>query len=123
MIIANGNHQRAIPRAQGWPEWEGRKERTDERRIRAGPHARGHHPAVRGALQCRGRGRGGGAVRGGRRDGLPARADHGGPCRDPRTVASVLAHAPQFTPEEPLPTLICGDIALTSTAPKDEAGA
>ena len=37
--------------------------------------------------------------------------------------ASVLAHAPQFTPEEPLPTLVCGDIALTSTAPKDEAGA
>lgn len=37
--------------------------------------------------------------------------------------ASVLAHAPRFTPEDPLPTLVSGDIALTSTAPKDGAGA
>jgi len=37
--------------------------------------------------------------------------------------ASVLAHAPHFTPEDPLPTLVSGDIALTSTAPKDDAGA
>jgi ketosteroid isomerase-like protein len=35
----------------------------------------------------------------------------------------VLAHAPHFEPEQPLPTLISGDIALTSTAPKDGAGA
>jgi ketosteroid isomerase-like protein len=35
----------------------------------------------------------------------------------------VLAHAPHFELEEPLPTLISGDIALTSTAPKDGAGA
>jgi uncharacterized protein (TIGR02246 family) len=35
----------------------------------------------------------------------------------------VLAHAPHFEPEALLPTLISGDIALTSTAPKDEAGA
>jgi ketosteroid isomerase-like protein len=35
----------------------------------------------------------------------------------------VLAHAPHFEPETPLPTLISGDIALTSTAPKDGAGA
>jgi ketosteroid isomerase-like protein len=28
-----------------------------------------------------------------------------------------------FEPEEPLPTLISGDIALTSTPPKDAAGA
>ncbi|HET6636637.1 MAG TPA: nuclear transport factor 2 family protein [Streptomyces sp.] len=35
----------------------------------------------------------------------------------------VLAHAPHFTPERPLPTLINGDIALTSTPPKDGAGA
>jgi len=36
---------------------------------------------------------------------------------------SVLAHRPHFTPEPPLPTLICGDIALTSTPPSDGAGA
>ncbi len=37
--------------------------------------------------------------------------------------ASVLAHRPHFRYEEPLPTLISGDIALTSTAPRDDAGA
>jgi uncharacterized protein (TIGR02246 family) len=37
--------------------------------------------------------------------------------------AKVLANRPHFTPEEPLPTLISGDIALTSTPPKDGAGA
>jgi len=35
----------------------------------------------------------------------------------------VLANRPHFEPEEPLPTLIAGDIALTSTPPKDAAGA
>jgi uncharacterized protein (TIGR02246 family) len=35
----------------------------------------------------------------------------------------VLAHAPHFEPERPLPTLISGDIALTSTPAKDGAGA
>jgi uncharacterized protein (TIGR02246 family) len=35
----------------------------------------------------------------------------------------VLANAPRFEPESPLPTLISGDIALTSTPPKDNAGA
>jgi ketosteroid isomerase-like protein len=35
----------------------------------------------------------------------------------------VLASRPHFEPEQPLPTLILGDIALTSTAPKDDAGA
>jgi uncharacterized protein (TIGR02246 family) len=35
----------------------------------------------------------------------------------------VLANAPRFELESSLPTLICGDIALTSTAPKDDAGA
>ncbi|MDL9946325.1 SgcJ/EcaC family oxidoreductase [Gordonia sp. ABSL11-1] len=38
--------------------------------------------------------------------------------------ASVLAHRPTFTPEEPLPTLYFGDdLALTSTPPRDGAGA
>ena len=37
--------------------------------------------------------------------------------------AKVLAGAPRFQPEDPLPTLVSGDIALTSTAPKDDAGA
>ena len=37
--------------------------------------------------------------------------------------AAVLEHKPTFTPEEPLPTLVCGDIALTSTPPHDDAGA
>ena len=37
--------------------------------------------------------------------------------------ASVLEHEPHFEQEEPLPTLVSGDIALTSTAPKDGAGA
>jgi len=35
----------------------------------------------------------------------------------------VLAGRPRFEPEQPLPTLISGDIALTSTPPKDGAGA
>jgi uncharacterized protein (TIGR02246 family) len=35
----------------------------------------------------------------------------------------VLANAPRFEQESPLPTLISGDIALTSTPPKDGAGA
>ena len=35
----------------------------------------------------------------------------------------VLANAPGFEPESPLPTLVSGDIALTSTPPKDGAGA
>jgi ketosteroid isomerase-like protein len=37
--------------------------------------------------------------------------------------ASVLEHAPHFEHEEPLPTLVSGDIALTSTPPKDGGGA
>jgi uncharacterized protein (TIGR02246 family) len=37
--------------------------------------------------------------------------------------AGVLAHRPKFEPEAPLPTLISGDIALTSTPPHDGAGA
>lgn len=35
----------------------------------------------------------------------------------------VLAKRPHFEPEQPLPTLITGEIALTSTPPKDGAGA
>ncbi|NBE85178.1 DUF4440 domain-containing protein [Micromonospora sp. NEAU-HG-1] len=35
----------------------------------------------------------------------------------------VLANRPRFEPEPPLPTLISGDIALTSTVAKDGAGA
>ncbi|MHB1534327.1 MAG: YybH family protein [Acidimicrobiales bacterium] len=35
----------------------------------------------------------------------------------------VLAAAPQFEPEEPLPALVSGDIALTATVAKDGAGA
>lgn len=35
----------------------------------------------------------------------------------------VLANAPHFEPELPLPTLVSGDIALTSTPPRDGAGA
>jgi uncharacterized protein (TIGR02246 family) len=34
-----------------------------------------------------------------------------------------LPHMPRFEPEPPLPTLLSGDIALTSTPPKDGAGA
>ena len=37
--------------------------------------------------------------------------------------AKVLANRPHFEPEAPLPTLISGDLALTSTPPKDGAGA
>lgn len=37
--------------------------------------------------------------------------------------AKVLANSPHFEQEPPLPTLASGDIALTSTAPKDGAGA
>jgi uncharacterized protein (TIGR02246 family) len=35
----------------------------------------------------------------------------------------ILAKAPRFEPEPPLPTLISGDLALTSTPPRDGAGA
>lgn len=37
--------------------------------------------------------------------------------------AEVLSHKPHFEAEEPLPTLTGGDIALTSTPPRDGAGA
>jgi uncharacterized protein (TIGR02246 family) len=37
--------------------------------------------------------------------------------------ARALPGMPQFQPEEPLPTLMSGDLALTSTPPKDDAGA
>jgi ketosteroid isomerase-like protein len=36
--------------------------------------------------------------------------------------ASVLADRPHFEPEEPLPTIMSGDLALTSTVRKDGAG-
>jgi uncharacterized protein (TIGR02246 family) len=35
----------------------------------------------------------------------------------------VLANRPTFQPEAPLPTLVSGDLALTSTPPMDGAGA
>ncbi|MEU5687763.1 YybH family protein [Streptomyces venezuelae] len=35
----------------------------------------------------------------------------------------LMSSNPKFEPEEPLPTLISGDIALTATPPKDGAGA
>ncbi|TQF68574.1 DUF4440 domain-containing protein [Rhodococcus spelaei] len=35
----------------------------------------------------------------------------------------VIANAPTMVPEPPLPTLISGDLALTSTPPRDGAGA
>jgi uncharacterized protein (TIGR02246 family) len=35
----------------------------------------------------------------------------------------VLANGPRFEPEQPLATLLSGDIALTSTPPKDGTGA
>jgi ketosteroid isomerase-like protein len=34
-----------------------------------------------------------------------------------------LANAPHFEPEDPLPTLVSGNIALTATVAKDGAGA
>jgi len=37
--------------------------------------------------------------------------------------AKALPNMPRFQPEPPLPTLLSGDIALTSTPPKDGAGA
>jgi ketosteroid isomerase-like protein len=40
-----------------------------------------------------------------------------------RLWEKVLASAPHFEPEPPLPTLVSGDIALTSTPPRDGAGA
>src|SRR3954471_24025519 len=36
--------------------------------------------------------------------------------------AEVLTRAPHFEPEDPLPTLVNGDIALTSTPAKDGTG-
>jgi uncharacterized protein (TIGR02246 family) len=37
--------------------------------------------------------------------------------------AELLPKMPEFKPEQPLPTLISGDLALTSTPPRDGAGA
>jgi uncharacterized protein (TIGR02246 family) len=37
--------------------------------------------------------------------------------------AKILERAPRFEPEPPLPTLISGDLALTSTPPRDGTGA
>ncbi|MEU8243959.1 nuclear transport factor 2 family protein [Actinoplanes missouriensis] len=37
--------------------------------------------------------------------------------------ADLLPRMPQFEPEPPLPTLISGDLALTSTPPSDGSGA
>ena len=37
--------------------------------------------------------------------------------------SAVLSHQPRFQAEEPLPTLVSGNIALTSTPPRDGAGA
>jgi len=37
--------------------------------------------------------------------------------------AQVLASGARFEPEPPLPTLVSGDLALTSTPPRDGAGA
>lgn len=36
---------------------------------------------------------------------------------------NVLANRPHFEPETPLPSLVSGDLALTSTPPRDGAGA
>jgi hypothetical protein len=35
----------------------------------------------------------------------------------------VLSHVPHFEPEEPRPTLVLGDVALTTTLAKDGTGA
>jgi ketosteroid isomerase-like protein len=40
-----------------------------------------------------------------------------------RLWEEALPHMPAFEPEEPLPTLISGDLALTSTPPRDGSGA
>jgi uncharacterized protein (TIGR02246 family) len=40
-----------------------------------------------------------------------------------RLWEQALPNMPKFEPEEPLPTLISGDLALTSTPPKDGSGA
>lgn len=37
--------------------------------------------------------------------------------------ARILEHAPHYEPEPPLPTLVSGELALTSTPPKDGSGA
>jgi len=37
--------------------------------------------------------------------------------------AELLPKMPEFKPEQPLPTLISGDLALTSTPPRDGSGA
>ena len=37
-------------------------------------------------------------------------------------MEQMLAAAPEFKPEEPLPTLRVGDLALTSTRPADNTG-
>lgn len=39
-----------------------------------------------------------------------------------RVLERLLADAPEFRPEEPLPTVRTGDLALTSTRPADGTG-
>ncbi|GAA3894205.1 hypothetical protein GCM10022381_39820 [Leifsonia kafniensis] len=53
----------------------------------------------------------------------PAGAQTVGRAAIQKLWASVLAHRPHFEPEEPLPTLVSGDLALTSTPPKEGTGA
>jgi ketosteroid isomerase-like protein len=40
-----------------------------------------------------------------------------------RLWEKVLTNRPHFEPEAPLPTLVAGELALTATAPRDDAGA
>jgi len=40
-----------------------------------------------------------------------------------RLWTEAVEHMPAIEPEEPLPTLVSGDIALTSTPPRDGSGA
>src|ERR1017187_7127917 len=81
------------------------------------------HPLVRRARQRRRCGRYRSALRGTGRHGLPPRQPDGGRDAIRGLWEKVLANAPHFEQEPPLPTLISGDIALTATPPKDGAGA
>ena len=39
-----------------------------------------------------------------------------------KLIKSLLEHTPRFEPEEPLPTLVSGDLGLTMTVAKDGTG-
>jgi uncharacterized protein (TIGR02246 family) len=123
MTIANGNYRRAIPADPGRTEWGCRKDGQMNQKYEP---ARRPEDITRLFVERSNAGDADGVAALYEEDAVmayPPGQTTVGRAAIRELWASVLAHAPQFSPEDSLPTLVCGDIALTSTAPKDEAGA